>query len=234
MPRSLYRTTPLLVGKTLHLPAESPDLQATNIVQVGSPEWLQWLTTASRFACRLQVHEGRTYTITFRVETKQRGGSYWSAYMKDQSGKLHKLYVSRLTEITWEQISRILELMRTKLTHGDEQELSYPTQAGIADKAAQVKRPLSILTAEDVAQFRQYATLLSFCSREFEQRWGRAWRWQNGKIYRNTFDKYYYVMDESGEQRHILGKQRYFIVVQLLHWVNYGYDEGFNDKLPNT
>ncbi len=63
---------------------------------------------------------------------------------------------------------------------------------------------------------------------------GRSWRWADGRVYRGTLDKQYYVMTADGDQMHILGKQRHFIVIQLLHWVNHGYDEGFDDKLPNT
>jgi hypothetical protein len=96
------------------------------------------------------------------------------------------------------------------------------------------KSPHPYLTAKDVDQFRRYEALLAFCSAAFSQRWGREWKWQDGRIYRNTFDRYYYVMDQTGEQKHILGKQRYFVVLQLLHWVNHGYDEGYIDKLPNT
>lgn len=234
MPRSLYRKTPLLLEKTLHLPADASASQGEQLIQIDSSEWFQWLTTASRFAYRLQLTGGRAHTITFRMESKQRGGSYWSAYMKDQNGKLHKLYVGKLPGLTWDRVSHILEVMRSKLMNSMSHDLSYPTDTEQTGSDLLGKHSLPILTARDVAQFRRYDALLSYCSQMFEQRWGRTWRWQNGKIYRNTFDKYYYVMDESGEQSHILGKQRYFIVVQLLHWVNYGYDEGFNDKLPNT
>jgi len=226
MPKNVYRDTPLLSEQSLRLPASQ------HIIALDSTEWFQWLNTGLRFAYQLQLTGQRPYTITFRAEKKQRGGSYWSAYMKDQLGKLHKLYVGKLTELTWERIARILEAMRNKLTNSAVPDLSYPTPSH--SKKPAVKNGQPSLTSKDVEQFRRYDALLTFCSTAFEQRWGKTWQWVNGKIYRNTFDKYYYVMDQSGEQRHILGKQRYFIVLQLLHWVNHGYDEGYNDKLPNS
>ncbi|MBE2268122.1 MAG: hypothetical protein IAE80_07795 [Anaerolinea sp.] len=232
MPRSIYRSTPLLLDQVLHPPGAS---QRESVIPVDSPEWFRWLETGSRFAYRLELAGWRPHTITFRSEKKQRGGTYWSAYMKDQLGKLHKLYAGKLAELTWERISHILDAMREKLTAAAPT-LSYPTHPAAKEKQAAGKQTqtLPALTAQDVAQFHRYDALLTFCSEAFEQRWGHAWRWENGKIYRNTFDKYYYVMDQSGEQKHILGKQRYFVVVQLLHWVNHGYDEGYNDKLSNT
>lgn len=227
MPKNIYQTTPLLSEKTLRLPVGT----LTQPILVDAPEWFHWLESASRFAYRLQLVGWRPHTITFRSEKKQRGGTYWSAYMKDELGKLHKLYVGRRANLTWERITHIVNVMREKLTFTAPQSVSYPT--GSAHKKRSPRKTLPVLTAENVAQFRRYDALLAFCSTAFKERWGHTWRWENGKIYRNTFDKYYYVMEQSGEQRHILGKQRYFVVLQLLHWVNYGYDEGYNDKLPN-
>lgn len=230
MPSNIYRTTPLLSKKTLNLPPEvAPEHE--RVISVDSQAWFQWLTSECRFAYQLHVKGQRRYTITFRAEKKQRGGSYWSAYMTDQLGKLHKLYVGTADNLTWERLTEIIEAMRDKLALNEAQELSYPT-AKMQPPRAKPSQPT--LTAQDVAPIKRYDDLLTLCSAAFAGRWGRAWQWDNGKIYRNTFNHYYYVMDQTGERKHILGNKRYFVVLQLLHWVNHGYDEGYNDKLPNA
>ena len=89
------------------------------------------------------------------------------------------------------------------------------------------------LTRAELEPFRVFTKMLDFCSTEFEKRWGRAWRWAGGKIRNNPFDRHYYVWTADGKERQILSDQRYFIIKRLLHWVNHGYDKGYDHTLPH-
>lgn len=89
------------------------------------------------------------------------------------------------------------------------------------------------LTCAGLKPFRIFTQMLDFCSQEFEKRWNRPWRWEEGKIARSYFDKDYYVWTVDGSEYEFLADQRYFSVTRSLHWLNHGYDTGYDHKLPN-
>lgn len=243
MPKSPYRSTPIVLQDEL---TDYSQLEATGEAQkfpVGSDQWFDWVQTASRFAYKVWVGAPTDWfiTLTFRREVKQRGGVYWVAYTKSRAGKLHKVYAGKPDMLDLERLEKVGQLMLEKLA------VSYPTvqaeavtQAPIVEKkprkprTKRVKQPkYPPLTRAELKPFHVFTKMLDFCSDEFEKRWGRSWRWAGGKIARNYFDKLYYVWSKDGSEHEFLADQRYFIMTRLLHWVNYGYDKGYDHKLPN-
>ena len=230
MPKAPYRNTPLVRDGELtnYSPIEAKKLP------VGSSAWFDWLENASRFAYRISTPDGAFITLTFRSEIKQRGGVYWVAYVKDRAGKLHKVYAGKSSRLDSGRLEAVGQRMLEKL-------LSYPTPqvetAPIVAPKPRRSRPKPItyppLTRAELEPFRVFTKMLDFCSTEFEKRWGRAWRWKGGKIAFNSFDKNYYVWTADNSERQILSHQRYFIIKRLLHWVNHGYDKGYDHTLPH-
>jgi hypothetical protein len=227
MPKAPYHNTPLVLDGELtnYSPIEAEKLP------VGSPAWFNWLENASRFAYRMPINtpDGAFITLTFRRESKQRGGLYWVAYAKDRAGKLHKVYAGKSNMLDSGRLEVVGQRMLKKL-------LSYPTQRIVAPKPRPARRKPVVyppLTRAELAPFRVFTKMLDFCSTEFEKRWGRAWRWTGGKIALNPFDKNYYVWTADGSERQYLSHQRHFIIKRLLHWVNHGYDKGYDHTLPH-
>lgn len=244
MPKKPYRSTPVVLQGELtdySLVEQTGEIQK---LAVDSADWFAWLETASRFAYPVAV--GVTaeafITLTVRRESKQRGGLYWVAYAKDRAGKLHKIYAGKSDSLNRERLDTVGRLMLKKLT------LSYPTPKAQSVEAPVVrqrkprqprrKRPqptqYPALTRKELEPFHVFTKMLDFCSAEFEKRWGKPWRWAGGKLVRNYFDKNYYVWAKEGDEHTFLGNQRYDIITRLLHWVNHGYDKGYNHKLPNS
>lgn len=243
MPKKPYRNTPVVLQGEL---TDYSQLEQTGEIlklTLGSGDWFAWLETASRFAYPVAV--GATaeafITLTVRREAKQRGGRYWVAYAKDRAGKLHKVYAGKSATLNQERLETVGQLMLEKLT------VSYPTPKAHSVQAPVVterkprpprrKRPqppqYPPLTRKELEPFRVFTKMLDFCSAEFEKRWGRSWRWAGGKIVRNYFDKNYHVWAKAGGEHGLLGNRRYDIITRLLHWVNHGYDKGYDHALPN-
>jgi hypothetical protein len=243
MPKNPYRKTPIVLEGQLTDYSQMEQTGEAQKLAVGSAQWFAWLETAPRFAYRVKVStptEG-LITLTVRRESKQRGSQYWVAYSKDRSGKLHKVYAGKSDTITWERLNTVGQRLLEKLG------LSYPTPKVNQTEASLVVEPQSRqprrkrpkqpqyppLTRKEMESFHVFTKMLDFCSIEFEKRWGRPWRWAGGKITRNYFDKNYYVWAKEGSEHAFLGEQRYFIIQRLLHWVNHGYDQGYDSKLHN-
>lgn len=255
MPKAPYRNTPLVRDGELtnYSPIEAEKLS------VGSSAWFDWLKNASRFAYRMNTPDGAFITLTFRSEVKQRGGVYWVAYVKARAGKLHKVYTGTSSRLDHERLEAVGQRMLEKLISYPTiqveiapiitEPLSYPTiqaetapivapkpQATATPKPRRARsKPTAYppLTRAELEPFRVFTKMLDFCSQEFEKRWGRAWRWAGGKIRFNSFDKTYYVWTENNSERQMLSPQRYFVIQRLLHWVNHGYDNGYDYTLPH-
>lgn len=243
MPRNPYRSTPIVLKNELTDYSQLEQGGKARKLSVGSTEWFSWLETASRFTYKVLVGTSvEAYTtLTFRHEVKQRGGMYWVAYTKDRSGKLHKVYAGRSETLDMARLETVGRLMLEKLF------ISYPTfqvetakEIFIVNQKQQsypkrTKKPkYPSLTRAELKSFHGFTKMLDFCSQEFEKRWDRPWRWAGGKIARSHFDKNYYVWSKESNEHEYLADQRYFIITRLLHWVNHGYDTGYNHKLPNT
>lgn len=244
MPRNPYRNTPIVFNNELSNHDQSDYEHDVAKITVGSAEWFTWLETASRFAYKVRVSQTleRVITLTLRQEVKQRGALYWIAYAKDRTGKLHKAYAGRSVALDSAHLETVGQLMIEKL------HISYPTPQAASNKKSCIveqhtkearpngsKQPKSApLKRAELKPFRIFTHMLDFCSQEFERRWSRPWRWVDGKIARSHFDKSYYVWTKEGGEFEYLADQRYFIVTRLLHWVNHGYDTGYDHKLPNT
>ena len=67
--------------------------QALESIEVGSPEWLDWLVGNSSF-----VYEGAAGHFTARREIR-RGNGYWYGYRR-RNGKLSKIYLGKSDELT--------------------------------------------------------------------------------------------------------------------------------------
>ena len=133
MPKAPYRNTPLVIDDELtnYSPIEAKNLP------VGSAAWFDWLENASRFAYRISTPDGTFITLTFRSEVKQRGGVYWVAYVKDRTGKLHKVYAGKSSRLDSGRLEAVGQQMLEKL-------LSYPTVQ--AETTPIVTKPLSYPT----------------------------------------------------------------------------------------
>ena len=84
--------TPVVQGETLTYWQDGQDHQ----LQVGTPAWYAWLSTARTFAFRSALG---TFTARKEPASNKRGGGYWRAYRK-RNGKLHRLYLGKSEELT--------------------------------------------------------------------------------------------------------------------------------------
>lgn len=244
MPKNPYRSTPIVHNNELKKCGQLVQVDATEKrLMVGSEEWFEWLKTASRFACKVWISSpnGPFMTLTLRCELKQRGGRYWVAYAKDKTGKLQKAYAGRPESLDVSRLETVKQLLIEKLG------VSYPTSEGqleygiVFEVKSRVSRPkrqkepkYPPLTRSDLKQFHIFSKMLHFCSEEFENRWGRPWRWAGGRIVRSHLEKGYFVWAKESNEHEYLADKRYFIMTRLLHWVNHGYDTGYKHQLPNS
>src|SRR5581483_1368451 len=67
---------------------------------IETPEWYEWLTTATSFAF---VSERGSFTARKEQVRSKRGGWYWKAYRKQQ-GKLSRAYLGKSEELTRERL----------------------------------------------------------------------------------------------------------------------------------
>lgn len=90
---------PYIAGQTL---TYQQDEQAQTLV-IGTPAWYSWLRTATAFTF---TSDKGTFTARCEQAGNKRGGWYWRAYHK-HAGKLRRVYLGRLEEMTPERLSAV-------------------------------------------------------------------------------------------------------------------------------
>jgi hypothetical protein len=80
-------------------------LEAINI-EVGSPEWLEWLEVNSSFRYH-PITEGVIYTAR-KEKAKTGKAEYWSAYRR-VDGKLHKRYIGKDADLNIERLDEVAQ-----------------------------------------------------------------------------------------------------------------------------
>ncbi len=84
-------------------------------VVVGSPEWENWLETASSF-----TFDSPNGSFTARRERagNQRGRAYWRAY-RWRGGKVHRAYLGQSEHLTLEQLQTVATVLTSSQASGD-------------------------------------------------------------------------------------------------------------------
>ena len=88
---------PVVQGETLLYLSDEQD----NQVQVGTPAWYTWLSTARSFAFRSALG---SFTARREPASNKRGGEYWRAYRKHE-GRLHRVYLGKSEELTLDRLN---------------------------------------------------------------------------------------------------------------------------------
>ncbi len=81
-------------------------------IRLDTPAWLAWLEadTTTRFTYAL-FDPRRGYNagwMTVRTERRQRGGSYWAAFRR-QDGVVRKVYLGRSTAVTAARLAELAQ-----------------------------------------------------------------------------------------------------------------------------
>lgn len=97
----MFRASPRLLGETLVYEQQGQEQR----LHVGTPEWYQWLTTASLFTVT-----GSSGTFTARKERagSKRGSWYWKMYHR-QHGKLRSAYLGKTEGVTPERLTTAMQ-----------------------------------------------------------------------------------------------------------------------------
>jgi predicted ATPase/DNA-binding CsgD family transcriptional regulator len=93
------QSTALVVGETLSYQRDGEDYQ----LPVGTADWYAWLQTATLFRVRSPFG---TFTMRREQPSQKHGAWYWRAYRK-RDGKLHRVYVGKVEEVTPERLHAV-------------------------------------------------------------------------------------------------------------------------------
>jgi len=239
MSSSAYTTSPIIKENQLHLPVSdlAKQTRGKRVLPreiLAETDWVGWIIANNirQFAYALPVSQSKIMTV--RREAKGGTAEYWVAYSSVDE-KLVKVYVGRVSDLTVERVETAAQIIIDKWNNqnivvDESQSPDSPDAISTSKKAipsCQKSGNARSLTAQAVAHLRRYNDVLAFCTEAFQRRWGRAWQWADGRIYRDSRDKHYYLLSADGGTKHVLGTQRHFVVTVLLYWVNSGSDKGY-------
>src|SRR5215475_3891127 len=99
----MAKMTPTIQGDRLVYQDQQNERE--HALVVGTPDWYDWLTTATTFA-----FTGDSCTFTARKERagNKRGGWYWKAY-RTQHGKRSTLYLGKSEALTLERLHALAQ-----------------------------------------------------------------------------------------------------------------------------
>jgi predicted ATPase/DNA-binding CsgD family transcriptional regulator len=97
----LLHASPRLVEETLIYEQYGQEQR----LRVGTPEWYQWLTTASLFTV---TSPSGTFTARKERAGSKRGGWYWKLYHR-QNGKLRSAYLGKAEGLTLECVTTVMQ-----------------------------------------------------------------------------------------------------------------------------
>jgi predicted ATPase/DNA-binding CsgD family transcriptional regulator len=112
-------------------------------VEVDSADWYTWLETASSFAFR---SEHGSFTARKERAGNRRGSLYWRAYYT-REGKLHRIYLGKSEELTFERLVVVATALAGQGNVGDP--LDADTTAVPSSRAS---LPGTTLTSEQAAE----------------------------------------------------------------------------------
>lgn len=110
---------------------------AGKVFQVNSPRGLTWLESVTSFR---YVPTGIDKPFTVRKEAGK-GGDYWYGYRK-MSGRLHKKYIGKSSELSTAKLEEIAEALNT------------PPQSRVIDKVTQVTETSDSIVTDKVTDTR--------------------------------------------------------------------------------
>jgi predicted ATPase/DNA-binding CsgD family transcriptional regulator len=113
---------PQVSGDRLFLPDESGEQHT--IVIIGSDAWYHWLMAETTRSFTFKCHQS---TFTARRERK-RNGWYWYIYHKQQ-GKLHKAYLGKSEEISYERLFSASQAILNRDEHAHHPEPTTPQRS---------------------------------------------------------------------------------------------------------
>lgn len=99
---------------------------------IETPEWYEWLTTATSFAF---VSEQGSFTARKEQVRSKRGGWYWKAYRKQQ-GKLSRAYLDKSEELTRERLIAAAIILAANGIKQAEQRLGTRAQDSVGTTGA--------------------------------------------------------------------------------------------------
>jgi predicted ATPase/DNA-binding CsgD family transcriptional regulator len=113
-------------------------------VELDSSTWFAWLETASSFA--FQSQHGN-FTARQERAGNRRGGPYWRAYCT-REGKLHRVYLGKSQELTFERLIAVATALAGQSKEGNPVEAdSLPSRSSLAPFPQQ-----ATLTSEQTAE----------------------------------------------------------------------------------
>jgi predicted ATPase/DNA-binding CsgD family transcriptional regulator len=99
-------------------------------LQVGTPAWYAWLSTARSFAFR---SASGSFTARKEPASNKRGGEYWRAYSR-RDGQLHRVYLGKSEELTLDRLnSAAVTLVSQQAAFADEREPVRHQQMEVPD-----------------------------------------------------------------------------------------------------
>jgi len=142
----MIHSSPRLVEETLIYEQHGQELH----LRVGTPEWYQWLTTASLFTI---ISSSGTFTVRKERAGNKRGGWYWKLYHR-QNGKLRSAYLGKAEGLTLERVTRVMQRLTTAESRTDRskkdkwvnQVSSHPT---LTEAPVSLPLPLNPLIGRD-------------------------------------------------------------------------------------
>lgn len=125
-------------------------------IELGNPQWFEWLESASSFR---YVPKCGELPYTVRKETT-RGNAYWYGYRK-RSGKLHKRYIGKSKDLTESKLEEVASLLSTP---------SESRQKQVTQKSSVTKAELSQLRLDVSELQRSLGQVLSTLNLEVTQK----------------------------------------------------------------
>ena len=113
-------------------------------VELDSSTWYTWLETASSFAFR---SEHGSFTARQERAGNRRGSPYWRAYCT-REGKLHRVYLGKSQELTFERLSTVATALAGQGNEGNPVEADFLTARSSLDPLPQQATSTSEQTAD--------------------------------------------------------------------------------------
>jgi len=120
------------MGKLPTVLGNSLEASDGNKIELGTSQWLDWLNSRQSF--RYEPDIGKGFTV------RQEKSGYWYGYRK-VTGKLHKRYVGTSSDLTYDRLSQVSELLEQP-TQSQEHKVTYK------DEFEQLKSEIAALREE--------------------------------------------------------------------------------------
>ncbi len=124
------------MGKLPTVWGNSLEADTGNIIELGTPQWLDWLESRQSF--RYEPNTGNGFTV------RQEKAGYWYGYRK-VAGKLHKRYIGTSDDLTANRLNEVSQLL---------EQPTQPRSKQVTDKVAFQVTEKQYATKDDVEQLK--------------------------------------------------------------------------------